>query len=239
MACWSYFGYPTAHEDDARRAVHTGLGIVDAIATLNTRLRGQYAVQLAVRLGIHTGPVVVGVMGGGGRHEHLALGETPNIAARLEGLAPANAVVISAVTARLVRGTFALEDMGTHTLRGIAEPMTITRVRGLLATPSPDEEFVTRPGARAGRARGRKRVATPPLGSEPSRVGAGRLRQRRSRYWQVGPGGGAAGAGACGGLASHRLSLFALSHGQCPLSRDHPPRAPLAMCARRCPRDHG
>jgi class 3 adenylate cyclase/predicted ATPase len=139
-----YFGYPAAHEDDARRAVHTGLGIVEAIATLNTRLMGQYAAQLAVRLGIHTGPVVVGVMGGGGRHEHLALGETPNIAARLEGLAPANAVVISAVTARLVRGAFALEDGGTHTLRGIAEPMTITRVRGLLATPSPDEEFVTR-----------------------------------------------------------------------------------------------
>jgi class 3 adenylate cyclase/tetratricopeptide (TPR) repeat protein len=138
-----YFGYPTAHEDDARRAVHTGLGIVEAIATLNTRLMGQYAVQLAVRLGIHTGPVVVGVMGGGGRHEHLALGETPNIAARLEGLAPANAVVISAVTARLVPGTFALEDLGTHTLRGVAEPMTISRVRGLLATPSPDEEFVT------------------------------------------------------------------------------------------------
>src|SRR5262245_37950620 len=104
-----YFGYPTAHEDDARRAVHTGLGIVEAIATLNGRLIGQYAVQLAVRLGIHTGPVVVGVMGGGGRHEHLALGETPNIAARLEAFAPANSVVISPVPARLVRGTFALE----------------------------------------------------------------------------------------------------------------------------------
>ena len=82
-----YFGYPTAHEDDARRAVHTGLGIVQAI-DLNTRLAAQYGVQLAVRLGIHTGPVVVGVMGGGGRHEHLALGETPNIAARLQALAP-------------------------------------------------------------------------------------------------------------------------------------------------------
>src|SRR5499427_6015651 len=138
-----YFGYPAAHEDDARRAVYTGLGIVEAIATLNTRLTAQYGVQLAVRLGIHTGPVVVGVMGGGGRHEHLALGETPNIAARLEGLAPANAVVISAVTARLVHGTFALEDLGTHTLRGVAEPMTISWVRGLLAMPSRDEEFVT------------------------------------------------------------------------------------------------
>jgi cytochrome P450 len=77
------------------------------------------------------------------QHEHLALGETPNIAAWLEDLAPANAVVISSVTARLVPGTFASEDMGTHTLRGVAEPMTISRVRGLLATPSPDEEFVT------------------------------------------------------------------------------------------------
>jgi hypothetical protein len=138
-----YFGYPTAHEDDARRAVHTGLGIVQAIATLNTRLVAQYGVHLAVRLGIHTGPVVVGVMGGGERHEHLALGETPNVAARLQNLAPANAVVISAVTARLVQGAFALEELGTHTLHGVAEPMTLSRVRGLLAPPSPDEEFVT------------------------------------------------------------------------------------------------
>jgi class 3 adenylate cyclase/predicted ATPase len=137
-----YFGYPAAHEDDARRAVHTGLGIVQAIATLNARLTAQYGVELAVRLGIHTGPVVVGQMGGGGRQEHLALGETPNIAARLEGLAPANAVVISAVTARLVQGTFHLEDLGSHALRGVAQPMAISRVRGLLETPHHDEEFV-------------------------------------------------------------------------------------------------
>jgi class 3 adenylate cyclase len=138
-----YFGYPTAHEDDARRAVHIGLGIVQAIATLNTHLVAQYSAHLAVRLGIHTGPVVVGVMGGGGRHEHLALGETPNIAARLESLAPANTVVISAVTARLVHGTFALEDLGTHTLHGVAEPMAVSRVRGVLATSSHEEEFLT------------------------------------------------------------------------------------------------
>ena len=138
-----YFGYPVAHEDDARRAVHTGLGIVEAIATLNSRLTAKYRVQLAVRLGIHTGPVVVGQMGGGERHEHLALGETPNVAARLQSLAPANAVVISAVTARLVHGTFAVEDLGTHTLHGVAEPMTVSRVRSLLATPRHDEQFVT------------------------------------------------------------------------------------------------
>jgi class 3 adenylate cyclase/predicted ATPase len=137
-----YFGYPTAHEDDARRAVHTGLGIVEAMATLNTCLMAQYNVPLAVRLGIHTGPVVVGQMGGGGRHEHLALGETPNLAARLQGLAPANAVVISAVTARLVQGAFALEALGVHALQGIPEPLMVHRVRGLLALLGHDEEFV-------------------------------------------------------------------------------------------------
>jgi class 3 adenylate cyclase len=138
-----YFGYPTAHEDDARRAVRTGLGMVQAIATLNTRLATQYGVDLAVRLGIHTGPVVVGVMGGGERHEHLALGETPNLAARLQAITPANTVVISAVTARLVQGAFALEDLGAHTLHGVAEPMVVSRVCGLLATPGRDEEFDT------------------------------------------------------------------------------------------------
>lgn len=109
---WVYFGYPTAHEDDARRAVHTGLGIIEAMATLNTRLMGLYGVKLAARLGIHTGPVVVGVMGGAGRRERLAMGETLNIAARLEALASPDTVVISSVTARLVSGTFALDDLG-------------------------------------------------------------------------------------------------------------------------------
>src|SRR5437773_9027219 len=102
-----YCGYPRAHEDDAQRAVLTGLGIVEAMSTLNSRLQAEYGVALAVRMGIHTGPVVVGEMGGGGRHEHLALGETPNIAARLEGLAAPNTVVISAVTAQLVQRAFA------------------------------------------------------------------------------------------------------------------------------------
>jgi hypothetical protein len=123
--------------------VLTGLGIVEAMGTLNRRLQAEYGVTLAVRLGIHIGPVVVGAMGGGGRHERLALGETPNIAARLEELAPANAVVISTVTARLVQGTFALEDLGTHALHGVAEPMAVSRMCDLLETPSHDEEFLT------------------------------------------------------------------------------------------------
>ena len=79
-----YFGYPLAHEDDAQRAVRTGLGIVEALGQLNTRLGQERGVHLAVRLGIHTGLVVVGEVGGGTRQEQLALGETPNLAARLQ-----------------------------------------------------------------------------------------------------------------------------------------------------------
>ena len=93
-----YFGYPLAHEDDAQRAVRAGLGMVEALGQLNTRLAQERGVQLAVRLGIHTGLVVVGEVGGGTRQEQLALGETPNLAARLQGLAAPNTLVISAAT---------------------------------------------------------------------------------------------------------------------------------------------
>src|SRR3989454_3125369 len=85
-----YFGYPYAHEDDARRAIHTGLGIIEAIGTLNTRLEQDQGLRLAVRLGMHTGLVVVGEIGGGGRQEQLALGEVPNVASRIQGLAEPN-----------------------------------------------------------------------------------------------------------------------------------------------------
>jgi class 3 adenylate cyclase/predicted ATPase len=128
-----YFGWPQAHEDDAHRALHAGLGIVEAITTrLNPRLEQEKGVRLAVRIGIHTGPVVVGEMGGGGRHENLATGDTVNIAARLEGLAAANTAVISQVTAHLVQGAFALEDLGLQQLKGVAEPMGVFRVLGPL-----------------------------------------------------------------------------------------------------------
>ena len=121
-----YFGWPQAHEDDAHRGGRAGLGIVEAITTtLNPRLEREHGVRLAVRVGLHTGPVVVGEMGGGGRQENLALGETPNIAARLEGLAAPNTVVISAVTARLLEGVFALDDLGLQALRGVAEPLQV------------------------------------------------------------------------------------------------------------------
>src|SRR5216683_2541306 len=125
-----YFGYPQAHEDDAHRAVRAGLGIVEAIGTLHTSFAQTTGITLAVRLGIHTGLVVVGAMGGGGRQEQLALGETPNIASRIQGLAAPDTVAISDATYRLVQGYFACYDLGPHTLRGVAAPVQVYRVLG-------------------------------------------------------------------------------------------------------------
>jgi class 3 adenylate cyclase len=123
-----YFGYPQAHEDDAQRAVRTGLGILDAMQTLNTRLEHDQGLRLAVPLGIHTGPAVVGTMGSGGRHEQLALGETPNLAARLQSLAAPNTVVISDTTYRLVQGYFTYDDLGMQGLKGIETPLRVYRM---------------------------------------------------------------------------------------------------------------
>ncbi len=135
-----YFGWPQAHENDAERAVYTGLEIPEAIARLNNRLEADYGVQLAVRIGIHTGPVVVGEMGGGARHENLALGETPNIAARLEGLAQPDTAVISAATAQLVQRSFVLDELGLYELKGVVEPMQLYTVVSLQETEHDDHE---------------------------------------------------------------------------------------------------
>ena len=123
-----YFGYPLAHEDDALRAVRAGLGMLEALEQLNTRLAQGQGVQLAVRLGVHTGLVVVGDVGGGTRQEQLALGETPNLAARLQGVAAPNTLVISAATFHLLGGFFACQPLGTPPLKGQAQPLAVYRV---------------------------------------------------------------------------------------------------------------
>jgi class 3 adenylate cyclase len=123
-----YFGYPQAHEDDGQRAVRAALGMVDAMERLNQYLVQERGVRLGVRLGIHTGLVVVGEMGGGGRQEPLALGDTPNMAARLQALAAPDTIVISAATHRLIQGFFHCRDLGPHTLKGIPTPVPVYRV---------------------------------------------------------------------------------------------------------------
>jgi class 3 adenylate cyclase/tetratricopeptide (TPR) repeat protein len=123
-----YFGYPRAHEDDAQRAVRVGLEFLNELSRLNDRLANSHGLRLAARVGIHTGTVVVGEMGGGARRETLAMGSTANIAARLEQVAAHDTVVISAATRRLVRGLFVIEELEPQQLHGVAEPVVSYRV---------------------------------------------------------------------------------------------------------------
>ena len=126
-----YFGYPQAHEDDAQRAVHAGLEIVAGVAGLSERISLPLNIDLAVHLGIHTGLVVAGEMGAGDTREEMAIvGETPNVAARLEGLAEPGSVLISESTHSLIEGLFVCEDLGPQSLKGISEPVGVYRVQG-------------------------------------------------------------------------------------------------------------
>ena len=115
----AYFGYPRAHEDDAERAVRTGLAVVDAVARLDVK-----SVELHARVGIATGMVVVGDMiGEGSAQEQSVVGETPNIAARLQALAEPDTVVIAAGTLRLVGDLFEYRELGAVEIKGVATPV--------------------------------------------------------------------------------------------------------------------
>ena len=113
-----YFGYPQAHEDDAERAVRAGLELVAAVSGLKTHA------PLQTRVGIATGLVVVGdLIGSGASQEQAIVGETPNLAARLQGIAEPNSVVIAESTRKLLGNLFELEDLGAQDLKGIAGPV--------------------------------------------------------------------------------------------------------------------
>ena len=123
-----YFGYPHAHEDDAERTVRAGLDIVAAVAQLDTPA-GE---PLAVRIGIATGLVVIGDLSGeGALREHAVVGQTPNIAGRLQGLGQSGTIVVAASTRRLLGGLFELRDLGRHEVKGMAEPVAAWAVEGL------------------------------------------------------------------------------------------------------------
>ncbi len=129
-----YFGYPRAHEDDAERAVRAGLGVIDAVGRLDVK-----SVKLQARVGIATGLVVVGdLIGEGSAQERSVVGETPNLAARLQALAEPGAVVIAEGTRRLIGDLFEYRDLGAVELKGIAAPVPAWQALG---TSSVDNRF--------------------------------------------------------------------------------------------------
>jgi class 3 adenylate cyclase len=129
----AYFGYPIAHEDDAERTVRAGLDIIAAVGRLETRA----AEPLAVRIGIATGVVVIGDLSReGALREHAVVGETPNLAARLQALAKPGSIVVAASTRRLLGDLFRLRDLGRHEVKGIAEPVAAWAVEDVSASES-------------------------------------------------------------------------------------------------------
>ena len=126
----AYFGYPRAHEDSAQRAVQAGLDIMAGLTELGRE-------GLEARCGVHTGPVVVGELGVGEKRLCDGIvGEAPNIAARLQALAPPGSLVMSEATLRLVEGFFEVEPLGPQMLKGVSAPITIYRVLRPSAAPN-------------------------------------------------------------------------------------------------------
>ena len=180
-----YFGYPYAHEDDARRAVLAGLSLLTALEPLRTRLAHLPGPDLAVRIGIHTGPVIIGRLGTSLRPAQLATGATPQIATSIQALAWPNTLLISDATARLVQGYVVYQETGQQVLPGTGTSVQLWHVMGLTAAQSRLESV------------GRE-CLTPLLGREAEMTSApralaacarwrwaGGAAQRGGRDWQI------------------------------------------------------
>ncbi|MDX2459356.1 MAG: AAA family ATPase [Gammaproteobacteria bacterium] len=126
----AYFGYPKAHEGAAEQAVLAGLGIIEAMASSGDAAAHSYGVTPAVRIGIATGTVVIGELGAGAALESAAFGETPNLTARLQGMAEPNSIVVSSGTRRLTAGQFVYGDLGERAAKGVSEPVRVWQVEG-------------------------------------------------------------------------------------------------------------
>ena len=225
-----YFGYPQAHEDDAERAVRAGLELVAAVGALKA------PVSLQTRVGIATGLVVVGdLIGSGEAQERGIVGETPNLAARLQGIAEPNTVVIAESTRKLLGNLFELQDLGAQDLKGIARAGAglggvAAEFGGGPLRGSPRERT---DGACRARRGTRTAAAALVEGKERRRPSGAAL--RRGRHRQVAAYGGAAGTPR--GRAAHALALFLLpaAHRQRLLSDHQPDGARRRVCARRHP----
>ena len=131
------FGAPVAHEDDPRRAVRAALAIRDTLASLAETIRGERDIELQARIGIHSGPVVVGTVGNSFKMDYTAIGDTTNLAARLQTAARPGAILMSDATYRLVRGFFVVEATGPLEVRGKSEPVVAYEVVARAAATSP------------------------------------------------------------------------------------------------------
>ncbi|MGI9394471.1 MAG: ATP-binding protein, partial [Boseongicola sp.] len=126
-----YFGYPKARSDAAERAVLAGLKMRDAVKHLSEEIAPMWGVELAVRVGVHSGVVVVGEMGSFGHTEKMALGDAPNIASRVQGAAGVNEVLISEATAKLASNRFIIKSRGEPPLKGVSESLELHVVEGV------------------------------------------------------------------------------------------------------------
>ncbi len=131
-----YFGYPTAHEDDASRAVRAALDILETIDRVSEEIRVDIGIPALMRIGVHAGLAVTGVIGGGDRVEHLATGSVPNTAARVQAAAEPGQCLISGDVQALLDSGIACTFAGTRQLKGIAKPTDLYLVEGLKAVPS-------------------------------------------------------------------------------------------------------
>lgn len=127
----AYFGYPKAVEDAAIRAADAALEITRNISELGDRLKSERGIELATRVALHTGRVLISEMGAGETREYHAItGVVPNVAARLEQFAPRNSVAISSQTRALIEGAFQVEPLGTHELKGLSDAVDIFKIAG-------------------------------------------------------------------------------------------------------------
>ena len=123
----AYFGYPTDFPKAPVNAVRAGINLLQEIKEIQLYASQKFDVSFDIRISIHTGSVIMAEVGLGNRKERLALGEAPNISARLQGLAPRNGVAISKATYDLVKDQFNCDSLGTHQLKGISEAMEVFR----------------------------------------------------------------------------------------------------------------
>jgi class 3 adenylate cyclase/tetratricopeptide (TPR) repeat protein len=159
-----YFGYPVAHENDAERAVRASLDLVQALKDLDPDVPGDPGFRLNVRLGVHTGPVLIGPeFASGGVVEHAVVGKAVNLASRLQTMAPTNSILVSSDTLELVEGLFDSTFLGELDIRGLSEQVAVHRIlRARPSTPRSSARF----------RRGAKQV-----------VGRDRLLERMNRHW--------------------------------------------------------